>query len=218
MFLIVPQKVTKDTPYSSNSVEKKLQAAYTKVDQKLIWLPIVFLLLRMWGNIRFFVSIHCSGANSPHCCNLVYNRFLLYMQSICDPGQGWSNALLFVIFNHKILHRLCPCLESVENWCCTRIGRIFPKRQRRRESVRVPRHARVVASEYPGKTSEEATQRGGGGGRGDREPLLDSLRSNISSSVLYSNAILPSGSHESSASVQQGISTRPKNPSINSKV
>ena len=31
------------------------------------------------------------------------------MQAIGDPGQGWGNALIFVIFHKTLAKRLCPC-------------------------------------------------------------------------------------------------------------
>ena len=31
------------------------------------------------------------------------------MQSVGDTGQGWANALLYVIFHATIAKRLCPC-------------------------------------------------------------------------------------------------------------
>lgn len=79
---------------------------------------MVFLLLRVWGNIRFFISVpllyDCPSQNH---CDLLYNRWLIYLQGIGDPGQGWSNALLFVVFHHKIFQRLCPCLYLCGQWC-----------------------------------------------------------------------------------------------------
>ena len=201
------QSVSKDRECSSISMEKQLQAAYTKLDQKLIWLPVVFMLLRMWGIIRFFISSACPYSQSKHCCDLVYNPFLVYMQSICDPGQGWSNALFFVVFNHRILHRLCPCLDSCEKWCQARWRRAFPRAQRRiPQRPKVIGHVTVVANEEPGqdRAAREARE-------GEHERLLanDSLQSNISSSVLYSATV----------TVGEGRSfNKPRNSSINSKV
>ena len=141
-------------------MRRQVQAAFIKVDQKLIWLPIVFLLLRVWGNIRFFMSIDGSST-------LVYNNILVYLQSICDPGQGWSNALFFVIFNHKISQRLCPCIYTCGNLCIRAISRALYKKR--------VRHKRIWVKKNEGPT--------------ERDPLLftDSLKSTVSDiSVLYS--------------------------------
>lgn len=111
-------QVTAQKVDSSSSINLQLRAAFTKVDQKLIWIPIVFLLLRMWGIIRFFISNpSVAVCPSERQCTLLYNKYLIYMQGIGDPGQGWSNALLFVIFHHTIFQRLCPCLYLCGKWC-----------------------------------------------------------------------------------------------------
>ena len=99
-------------------IDRQLRETITRVDQKLIWIPMVFLLIRVWGNIRLFISIPpfflCP---SKYYCDLLYNSYLIYLQSIGDPGQGWSNAMLFVVFNHKIFKRLCPCLYLCGQRC-----------------------------------------------------------------------------------------------------
>ena len=88
------------------------------LDQKLIFIPLVFILLRFWGTLRFFLSFQPS-CHYPcddklivtgGCKTALYNPILLVMQAACDPGQGWGNALIFVIFHKTLFKRLCPCL------------------------------------------------------------------------------------------------------------
>lgn len=94
-----------------------MKAAFYHVDQILLWIPFVFLLVRLWGSLRFFVSLvpACHGICDgevvvfPGCYKVLYHPALVYLQSIGDPGQGWSNALLFVIFHKPIAMRLFPC-------------------------------------------------------------------------------------------------------------
>ena len=94
-----------------------MKAVFNHVDQKLLWIPIVFFMIRIWGTLRYFISLmphcryNCYGeiVTLPHCYNVLYHPILLYTQSIGDPGQGWSNALLFVIFHRPISERLFPC-------------------------------------------------------------------------------------------------------------
>ena len=94
-----------------------MKAAFYHVDQILLWIPFVFLLVRLWGTLRFFISLvpacHriCDGqvVMFPGCYEVLYHPVLVYFQSIGDPGQGWSNALLFVIFHKPIAERLFPC-------------------------------------------------------------------------------------------------------------
>jgi len=108
-----------------------MRATFTKVDQKLILIPVVFLLLRMWGIIRFFMSVPPVALGDSN-CSILYNRGLIIMQSIGDPGQGWSNAFLFVIFNSKIFQKLCPCLYMCGLWCQGQCDSARVKLKRRR--------------------------------------------------------------------------------------
>ena len=99
-------------------MEKRITEAMIHLDQKLIFIPLVFILLRMWGNLRFFISF-APSCHAPcgdvlivrnPCKSVLYNPFLMVMQAICDPGQGWGNALIFVVFHKTLLKRLCPCI------------------------------------------------------------------------------------------------------------
>ena len=104
---------------------KRMKAALTQLDQKLIWIPIVFISVRFWGTLRWLIAStyseclevdrNCSIVHeriwfTQPCYNVVYNQGLLYMQAIGDTGQGWANALLYVVFHATIGRRLCPCL------------------------------------------------------------------------------------------------------------
>ena len=118
-------QIVNNVSYGSLNMDKRVSAAITQIDQKLIWIPVVFILLRLGGTIRFFISFQSSchypcPPNSPekiiitkHCSNYLYFPLLMGLQSVGDPAQGWGNALLFVIFNKTISRRLCPCVYSL---------------------------------------------------------------------------------------------------------
>lgn len=104
---------------------ERVQAVLEQLDQKLLWIPIFFVLFRIWGTLRWLISStysecttidpHCSALNNEiwfrdTCAHIIYNPFLVYMQAIGDPGQGWGNALLYGLFHATIFKRLCPCL------------------------------------------------------------------------------------------------------------
>lgn len=124
--------------------KREAQAALDQLDQKLIWIPIVLVLFRAWSTLRWLIaSTYPECSNIDHKCSLIfgqvwftkeclqviYHPFLVYMQSIGDTGQGWGNALLYVIFNATIFKRLCPCL-----YCCwIRVKNCCPSRRRRSE-------------------------------------------------------------------------------------
>ena len=121
-----------------------MTAAIIQLDQKLIWIPVVFILLRMWGTIRFFISFspdcnipdqqcHKIVANTS-CTNILYYPGLVYLQSIGDPGQGWGNALLFVVFNKIIAKRLCPCVFALTRKVQKRLKRYRKEEKRSNDS------------------------------------------------------------------------------------
>lgn len=181
---------------SSITTEKQLQAAVTKLDQKLIWIPMVFLLLRMWGNIRYFISLYCElHGRKDHCEKIVYNEGLIYLQSICDPGQGWSNALLYVIFNQAISQRLCPCFYICGGWCLDRSKASFSKFASRLRDWRERR--RVMRICHPGDGAA-ASKGASSDMKAERNPLLISAESG-NSSVLYNSTTSGRGSERMSA-------------------
>ena len=131
--------------YSYGSLNMdRVAAAIIQLDQKLIWIPVVFILLRLPGTIRFFISFHpschkhlpgCDTITTTDECNkYLYDNPLVLFQSIGDPGQGWGNAILFIVFNRVIARRLCPCVFAL--W--RKLKKRFCKR-----------HARIPTSEEP---------------------------------------------------------------------
>ena len=134
--------------YDSLRVQKRATAAISSLDRKLIWIPLVFILLRMWGTLRFFISFAASCrchdvfsneiGMSESCFRALYTPALMYLQSLGDPGQGWGNALLFVIFNYSVLQRMCPCLLTW--WACVQLqfkqwGSMLPHPQPERDRL-----------------------------------------------------------------------------------
>lgn len=195
------------TEYNSISYEKQLQVAFTRIDQWLIWVPVVFLLLRLWSNIRFFISLidyHDQCVPQKEGTSL-YNPFLVAMQSICDPGQGWSNALLFVLFHPVISRRLCPCVYSFGRQCCTAMKRRCCRRRHRKIRKKITAISPVNNSDVDSKPIAPAPS--------DQDHLIynESLKSNGSSSVLYYNIDRDQSTEE------RRLIVTPDRVSINSK-
>ena len=136
-------------------MEERVTAAIIQLDQKLIWIPVVFIVLRMWGTIRFFISFspdchiadqqrHMIVANTS-CTDILYNPGLVYLQSIGDPGQGWGNALLFVVFNKTIAKRLCPCIFTLARKVQKRLKRYHKEEKKSNDSQK--KESSAIASE-----------------------------------------------------------------------
>ena len=115
--------------WEDSVIHRKLKATCARMDQKLLWIPIVFFLIRVGGNVRFFISAPPMICPSENRCNLLNNEWLMSWQSIGDPGQGWSNALLFIVFQPTIFKRLCPCLHYGYQRVCDGVSTL-PRRRR----------------------------------------------------------------------------------------
>jgi G protein-coupled receptor 157 len=64
------------------------------LDIKLIFIPIVFIFLKMWSSILLFLFYYCrvSPDNLPN----PISQILIYFSGIGDSGQGFANGILFV--------------------------------------------------------------------------------------------------------------------------
>eukprot|EP00731_Ephydatia_muelleri_P037458 Em0476g1a len=75
--------------------------------QELLFIPIVFILLRIWGTLEFiFTEVYSKYfcTNSPAFLGVL--SALRFLQAIGDGGQGWSNAILY-IFNSPKFEIFC---------------------------------------------------------------------------------------------------------------
>jgi len=72
-----------------------------KAERKLTLVPIIFVLVRIWGTIRFIlysyadIGVHYSW----------WDEGLLYLQGIGNTSQGFANFLLFCLFTEKFQAR-----------------------------------------------------------------------------------------------------------------
>lgn len=77
--------------------------------RKLAWAPILFVVLRIWGTIRFFMY----SFQAPSDNTVDYPLLILHI--IGDSSQGCVNFILFCLFTKKVrenLRRMCCCKES----------------------------------------------------------------------------------------------------------
>ena len=207
------------TKYGYASIETKMKAAFNHVDQKMIWIPIVFFMVRIWGTLRYFISLmpNChhvchdryGGSDIvtlPSCYDKLYHPFLLYTQSIGDPGQGWSNALLFVVFHRPISQRLFPCCyacwDRFLQWLGDKTDRLIIC-QVRRKSVSPPSSAPCTPDNSAGSSR---------GGDDDHNPLIVKKKKS-GSKTSYDSVLYYSGSVENEPSSPK-ITTLPPNDTI----
>lgn len=82
-------------------------------DLRLIWIPVIFFSLRIWGNIRWTMNLFLSGNSSNTYC--IIDRILSALQAIGDPGQGWANAVFYILLNDGMRNRTW---ENFKIYCC----------------------------------------------------------------------------------------------------
>ncbi|NP_001085567.1 G protein-coupled receptor 157 L homeolog isoform X1 [Xenopus laevis] len=75
----------------------------TIADKKLVFIPVIFIFLRVWSTIRFILTLCDSPA--------VHNPILVTLHGIGNTFQGGANCIMFVLCTPVIRSRLVSCLN-----------------------------------------------------------------------------------------------------------
>lgn len=110
--------IRRESPYGTFLTQKTMVAA-KKADRKLIFIPVIMILLRIWGTIRFFIYV--SNIQSVIPSNI--SEALLYLHTLGDNLQGAMNCLLFCFFTPKVFYHIkngCGMIlhNTVQCCCC----------------------------------------------------------------------------------------------------
>ncbi|XP_064385388.1 G-protein coupled receptor 157-like [Halichondria panicea] len=135
LYIAIKVQVRKQTKIgeSENILSAGLISVVKKADRKLTFIPIVFVLLRIWGTIQFFYSLAVSQYISCACTTQVIATVftvLTYFQAIGDGGQGWGNVFLYVLASDKIRTRLLGqlfCPSNSDDYPPRRIPDVKPR-------------------------------------------------------------------------------------------
>ncbi|KAL9968578.1 hypothetical protein ACROYT_G020687 [Oculina patagonica] len=73
-----------------------------KANKRLTLVPVIFVLVRIWGTLRFIIYISADIQSTDK----VWEKILLYLHGIGDSSQGFFNFLLFCVFTEKFQTRL----------------------------------------------------------------------------------------------------------------
>ena len=117
--------------------DEQVQHELLVENRRFKYIPVFFLLLRIWGTVQLFYSIGMAGKNHDGCLPpgvqtgyfilgivqvatrykiILYRSCFIYFshdsQAIGDPGQGWSNAILY-IFMSPVMRKRLFCRPSV---------------------------------------------------------------------------------------------------------
>ncbi|KAG2459657.1 G-protein coupled receptor 157 [Polypterus senegalus] len=91
------------------------QSRSAMADRKLTLIPVIFIFLRIWSTIRFFLMLTKSPA--------VENPVLMILHGIGNTFQGGANCIMFVLFTQVVRSRLasalCCCRYENGCSCCT---------------------------------------------------------------------------------------------------
>ncbi|NXP46788.1 GP157 protein, partial [Heliornis fulica] len=81
-------------------------------DKKLILIPVIFIILRIWSTVRFILTL----CNSP----AVQNSVLVVLHGIGNTFQGGANCIMFVLCTRVVRTRLvssvCCCSSDEWDW------------------------------------------------------------------------------------------------------
>ncbi|KAM7438168.1 Basement membrane-specific heparan sulfate proteoglycan core protein [Porites harrisoni] len=81
-----------------------------RAERKLTIIPMVFILLRIWGTIRFFRFLYYLPEDPPAI------EFLLFLQGIGDSSQGFANFVLFCLLTDHVREKFRLCVVKFTPW------------------------------------------------------------------------------------------------------
>lgn len=82
-----------------------------KAELKLIFIPVVFILLRIWGTIRFTFFLAYHPRDPP------VHKWLIILHGIGDNSQGFADFVLFCLFTVKIRNKFRHCCGRFIPFC-----------------------------------------------------------------------------------------------------
>ncbi|VDP50868.1 unnamed protein product [Soboliphyme baturini] len=84
----------------SNKALRRTSNLVNRVNMKLLLIPLAFLVMRMWGTIRYLLYIADQIEAEQNCV-------LRTLHGFGDSFQGGTNCLLFCFMSDTIRRRLC---------------------------------------------------------------------------------------------------------------
>lgn len=87
---------------------KNVRKVINQVDKKLMLVPLVFILVRIWGTTRFLLV--SAGLIRMD----IY--WMVVLQGIGDSAQGFANFLLFCVFTKKVRNKYTGLVRRAFCW------------------------------------------------------------------------------------------------------
>ncbi|XP_046856500.1 G-protein coupled receptor 157-like [Xenia sp. Carnegie-2017] len=80
------------------SVSDETLVEARKLEKRMMFIPVAFILLRIWGTVRYFAYT----SKLPIREDILHNRALYAMQGLGDSSQGFANSLFFCLSNKRV--------------------------------------------------------------------------------------------------------------------
>jgi G protein-coupled receptor 157 len=87
---------------------KNVRKVITQVDKKLMLVPLVFIMVRIWGTTRFLLV--SAGLIRMD----IY--WMVVLQGVGDSAQGFANFLLFCVFTKKVRNKYTGLVRRALCW------------------------------------------------------------------------------------------------------
>ncbi|XP_067037983.1 G-protein coupled receptor 157-like isoform X1 [Acropora muricata] len=111
LFALVKQEMARGLIPRRHLLTPKALEVVKKADRKFKFIPIVFILLRIWGTIRFFRFLAYHPEDPP------LLKWLVVLHGVGDNSQGFANFVLFCLFTDKIKEKFKLGCNSVKPYC-----------------------------------------------------------------------------------------------------
>ncbi|KAL5499672.1 hypothetical protein EMCRGX_G011128 [Ephydatia muelleri] len=89
------------------STPSHLSTSVMSIELKLLMVPVVFILLRMWSLILTIIEVEAQHDLSPTAVS-----FFLHISGFGDSGQGFANSILFCVLTPRVRNYLFKCCVS----------------------------------------------------------------------------------------------------------
>ena len=90
---------------------KLKKRAIGEQEVKLVLIPVGYGFLRIWGTLRCLLELTQTLLHQKRHCFIV----LTYLQALGDPGQGWINGILFLLFTKELRKRAYRTITNLKN-------------------------------------------------------------------------------------------------------
>ena len=83
---------------ATDSIDEETLAEARQVEWRMMYIPVAFIMLRIWGTVRYCAYISDLSVRK----DILQNVTLYALQGLGDSGQGFANSIFFCISNKRV--------------------------------------------------------------------------------------------------------------------